>query len=120
MPTNHSAAALSIVRRAKGVAVTIVRADSEWETTATPGKTIFEDKRPSEAGRSVQRTETRDFLLPASEYLVDGEAATPAAGDRVNEAARSYEVVSVYGEPPFRFVDLEQTWLRVHTQLVDY
>jgi hypothetical protein len=120
MPTDFEAAALSAVRRARGVDVAIVRAASEAGTTAIVGKTVFTDKSDGQAARSVQRIETRDYLLPAADYLVDGAAAKPAAGDQIQENGRTYEAVSVFGEPCYRYATTSQTWLRVHTTLVDY
>lgn len=122
MPALHDAAtaALKAVRGVAGKAVTIVRGDSEAEATATIGKTVFVDKADAAAARAVHWTETRDFIVLATDYLVDGEPATPAVGDQVREDGRTYEAVSVYGEPCYRFADPAQTWLRVHTTLVDF
>jgi hypothetical protein len=122
VPSLHTAAAaaLSAARRAGGVAITIRRGSSEEPATATLAKTVFTDKSDGSSTRALQRVETRDYMLPAAEYLVDGDPATPAAGDQIVQAGRTYEVVSVNGEPCYRSADPGDVWLRVHTTLVDY
>lgn len=70
----------------------------------------------------VYRSESKDFIIPASSLTFDGSSYQPRAGDRiVHEASGTrylYEVMSLGDEPPFRYCDPFKTLLRVHTKLV--
>lgn len=67
-----------------------------------------------------------DFLIRASDLVLDGERATPERGDRITVAMpydeQTFEVLP-YGadgsEPAWRWSDPHQSMLRVHTKCVD-
>ena len=83
---------------------------------ATVGRTRFESA--DEYGR-VLRTESRDFLVRAADLVVDGAAVLPRPGDLIIESDRRYEVMSPAGEPEWRWSDVNQTPLRIHTRQID-
>ena len=86
---------------------------------ATLGRTVFEQQ---DQFGVIQRTETRDYLVRASDLVIGGAQIEPKVGDRVREpsgtAALLYEVMSIGNEPPFRFSDPERRTLRIHTKFV--
>lgn len=86
---------------------------------ATIGKTEFEVD--DEFG-VVQRIESRDFLILASDFVLDGNLTLPERGDVIEEQAGNqtlqYEVTAPGKEPCWRYSDLYRQTLRVHTKLI--
>lgn len=86
---------------------------------ATVGRTVFEQQ---DQFGSLQRTESRDYLVRASDLVLGGAQIEPTVGDRIREpsgtSALLYEVMSPGNEPPFRFSDPERSTLRIHTKFV--
>ncbi len=84
---------------------------------ATIGKTEFEVD--DEFG-VVQRIESRDFLILASELILDGIATIPERGDVIEKQAGDqtlqYEVTAPGKEPCWRYSDLHRQTLRIHTK----
>jgi len=83
------------------------------ELQATVGKTVFETT--DEYGR-VLRTESRDYLVRAEDLVLAGQPVLPLPGDAILEWGRRYEVMSPAGEPEWRWSDMNQTTLRIHTK----
>lgn len=90
------------------------------ELSASIGSTPAEQEAE---GGVVYRTELRDYLISSADLATDGLRFEPKAGDliiqTINEEERVFEVVSVGGEPPFRYCDPGKARLRVHTKSVD-
>ena len=90
------------------------------DVPATIGRTEFQTV--DDYGRLI-RTESRDFLILASELVVGGQRLAPQRGDRVRESSgdeqRVYEVMAPAGEPVYRYSDPYRKTLRIHTKLVD-
>lgn len=89
------------------------------EVNATTGRTLF----VVDDGYGAQiRIESRDYLILATELILDSTQTLPQVGDQVREAADSqtliYEVVSPGGEPHYRFSDPYRKTLRIHTKLI--
>lgn len=83
---------------------------------ATVGMTRFES---TDAYGRVTRSESRDYLVRALDLLIDGVALLPRPGDLIIEGDRRYEVMSPEGEPEWRWSDVNQTTLRIHTRQID-
>lgn len=87
------------------------------EIAATIGRTEFE--QVDEHG-VVQRLQSRDFLVRASDLVLAGAPALPKAGDRIRETVIAqtfvYEVMAPGNEPPWRYSDPYRRTLRVHTK----
>lgn len=86
---------------------------------ATIGKTEFEVD--DEFG-VVQRIESRDFLILASDLVLDGNVTLPERGDIIEEQAGTqtlqYEVTAPGKEPCWRYSDLYRQTLRIHTKAI--
>ncbi|TVQ33884.1 MAG: hypothetical protein EA376_01230 [Phycisphaeraceae bacterium] len=93
------------------------------EVQATVGRTIFDQQ---DQFGVIHRSEMRDYLVRAANLVLDGEQATPRAGDRVRENVDGrvlvYEVMAPGAqggnEPPFRFSDPFRRTLRIHTKFI--
>ena len=67
----------------------------------------------------------RDFLILTADYVIDGNAVRPEAGDLIEEAALveggplpTFEVLPFAGEPHERYSDPYRKRLRIHTKQV--
>jgi hypothetical protein len=67
----------------------------------------------------------RDFLVLTADYVIDGTAVLPEAGDLIEEAALveggplpTFEVLPFAGEPHERYSDPYRKRLRIHTKQV--
>lgn len=85
---------------------------------ATVGTTVFEEV--SHDG-IVHRTEAREFLIDASDLVVDALAFAPAVGDRITYSdlggnAVVYTVAAFGSEPASRRSDPHSTVLRIHAK----
>ena len=95
------------------------RGQSSVEVPASIGRTVFEI---DDGVGILERTESRDFLIPAAELVLDGAPALPERGDRIRETIGTvtfvYEVMAPGKEPPWRYSDAYRRTLRIHTKLV--
>ncbi len=88
---------------------------------ASIGQTVFESE---DALGVVERFESRDYIVPAADLVLDGALATPERGDRIREANAAgavfvYEVMAPGQEPCWRYSDNYRRTFRIHTKLVD-
>jgi hypothetical protein len=107
--------------------VTYCRGDQSVEVQATLGRTVFET---ADAYGVVEQSESRDFLILASDLVLGGAVTLPERGDRIREAQDGpstgsgqvktfvYEVMAPGKEPHFRFSDVYRRTLRIHTKQV--
>lgn len=85
------------------------RRDGETRSVkAVPGRTVF--RSVNEYGAWV-RTETMDFVIPASELGLE-----PRTGDEIVFDGGVYEVLAPYDEPVWRWSDPYRKAMRVHTK----
>ena len=101
-------------------AVTYVRGESSVEVLAAVGHTVFE---VDDGTGVLEQYESRDFIVSASDLVIDGVAITPARGDRIREEQAGtvyvYEVMAPGRFPHAKFSDRSRRTLRIHTKLVD-
>lgn len=120
-PTQAAAELLNRTLRGRGVRITYTRGEALCYLTANIGQTRSDQPDPFGAGLTVV-ARTRDYLIESAELVLDGEPATPAAGDRIAETAgdktHTYEVTPPAGEPAWRYCDPFRTRIRVHTKHV--
>lgn len=94
------------------------RGTSSVELPATVGRTTYE--QTDEAGATVE-TNVRDFLITASDLVLDGVPIVPAIGDRVYletaEGVEVCEVLDLGGTGHYAPALGGQCW-RVHTRRV--
>jgi hypothetical protein len=99
--------------------VSYCRGKDSVDVRATIGKTVFE----VDSGYAVlERVESRDYLVPAADLVLDGEVTLPARGDRIKETDGDkvfvYEVMAPGSEPHFIFSDPYRKTLRIHTKFI--
>ena len=86
---------------------------------ATIGRTEFE---LDDGAGTVERIQSRDFLIHAADLVLAGSPVLPVAGDRIRETQGGttfvYEVMSPGSEPAYRYSDAFRKVLRIHTKLV--
>ena len=93
------------------------------ETAAAPatiGRTVFE---VDNGAGVLERIESRDFLILATDLVLGGSAVLPERGDRIREtqagATYVYEVMAPGKEPAWRWSDPYRKTLRIHTKQID-
>jgi len=95
------------------------RGGDSVEIAATVGRTVFEQ---ADDYGIIHRTESRDYLVLATNLVLAGVQTLPKAGDRIRETDGDkvfvYEVMAPGGEPPYRFSDPYRRTLRIHTKQV--
>ena len=96
--------------------VTYARGVQSVDLPATVGKTTFE---VDDGYGVLVRHESRDFLVLASDLVLDAEQVFPQRGDRIRETQGSqmfvYEVTAPGKEPCWRYSDAFRKTLRIHT-----
>ena len=99
--------------------VTYLRGEASVRVRATVGRSEFE---VDDGAGTLTRSQTRDYLVPAGELVLDGAATEPQPGDRIVEgpldAGQAYEVRPPPGVPAWRWSDDFRTTLRIHTRYV--
>lgn len=110
---------ISGLRSSAGVAVTYRRSSYSVALTAIPGSTDFETVGPSGVIETIQ---TRDWIVKASELILNSAIVLPAAGDEIDETVGSevltYRVVAPTGDTVYRFSDPYRKILRIHSKLI--
>ena len=79
-----------------------------FEARAVIGSTVYE---AADGGGMIVRTETRDFIIPASLLPLE-----PSRGDCVVWRGTVYEVLAPDGSPCWRWSDGFHTMKRIHTK----
>ena len=76
-----------------------------------------------DAVAGVIHQRTRDYLISAADLVINGALTRPQRGDEIHEVINGriqvYEVVSINGEPEWRFSDATQLTIRIHTQYIE-
>ncbi len=72
-------------------------------------------EEPQGDARLILDGEPLDFLFKPGDLTISGSTITPATGDRITWASRTYDVRPVDGEPAQRTSDPWGNLLRVHT-----
>lgn len=89
------------------------------ELRATIGATNFE--QVDDLG-VVTRVRSKDFIVRTGDALLGGQPFEPRRGDRIEQAigdgVRVFEVMSAFGNPPWRWTDGHETSMRIHTKQV--
>lgn len=103
---SYAGESVTYTRGVESVSLTITRGQTAFETEDTDGFTI--------TAHSI------DFIVKASDLVLDGEVALPEVRDYITDAAgKVYSVLILPGGTHYRFSDPAQTILRVHTRMVD-
>lgn len=109
--------AAATLQQSAGVTISYRRGAASVTLTAVPGRTPFE--QTTSTGMLLQ-FESRDWLITASELLLDSVVVTPQLGDEIRETVGAvthiYRVLEHNGQPAWRYCDQYRTRLRVHTK----
>lgn len=102
-----------------GVIVTYCRGDASVELTASVGQTPYEQ---TDENGIVTRFELRDFLVDASDLVLEGVTILPKPGDQVRQVlgdtTHVYETMSLSGMPCYSSSGPSKERLRIHTKLL--
>lgn len=100
-------------------AVTYSRGAFSVSVLAGAGQTIF---NIDDGGGAMISYESRDFLITATDLILNSILTTPLRGDRIVDVIGSstftFEVVAPKGLPDWRYTDAFKQTLRVHTKLI--
>lgn len=96
------------------------RDDAVAELPATIGRSFYEQ---DDGEGIVTRSQVRDFLIDTADLLLSPIGSLPKRGDWILETEDgntfTYEVMSLGGEPAWRYSDPFLLKLRIHTKLID-
>ncbi len=99
--------------------IVYVRGNQSIPLSATIGRTEFEE---ADAYGVVQQVVSRDYLFPVSALATLTGSNRPQRGDEVQETRDGvlyrYQVIAPQGEPHWRYSDVYQQVLRVHSKLI--
>lgn len=103
-----------------GVSITykrVVSAETTYQValTAIPGETVHSVERD---GQVMDEMKSRDFLILASELVLNGSQTTPARHDVIVEDGKEFHVLAIGPEPQWRYTDPTKAIIRVHTKEV--
>jgi hypothetical protein len=115
-PAQQAMAALhAATRQVFGVVITYRRGDHAVTLTAVRGKT---DAVMVNGGGAAIDAKIDDFIILASELVLDGAAILPAEADTIAVADVPGAVFEVAGSPAWRYSDPQETQYRVHTNRI--
>jgi hypothetical protein len=101
-------------------AVVYRRGELGAELQATIGRSHYQQ---DDGHGVVTRSQVRDFLIDTHDLLLSIIGSLPRRGDRVIEIDGDttfiFEVMSLGGEPPWRYSDPFRLKLRIHTRQID-
>jgi hypothetical protein len=87
---------------------------------ATIGRTLL--RLDDGYGGVVMQWTDRDFLIPSSQLVIDGQSILPERGDQIHEIQdglrHTFEVLAPGREPHWKWSDLYRSLLRIHTKQV--
>lgn len=96
--------------------VVYLRLLASVDVPATIGRSQF-DVEDVQGG--LLRVETRDYIIPADQLVLNDTPITPTAGDRIREAGYTYEVSSPGpGIAVWQWDGQQRVRYRIHTKLV--
>lgn len=105
----------STLQQSAGDVIVYQRGSSTVSITAVVGAT---DGERMDAGGMAYSFTSKDFMIEASDLVLDGEIVVPSRGDRITYGGRSYTVVVMQtGEQPYRESGTGSSVYRVHTKL---
>lgn len=90
------------------------------ELRATIGRSLYEQDNGEGV---ITRSQVRDYLIDTSELMNSVIGSLPRRGDQIieleNNCQYTFEVMSLAGEPPWRYSDPFRLKLRIHTRQID-
>ena len=90
------------------------------ELVATTGRSMYDQ---DDGEGIITRSQVRDFLIDTNLLLLSIIGSLPRRGDQVIEIDGDktfiFEVMSLGGDPPWRYSDPFRLKLRIHTKQID-
>lgn len=96
------------------------RGSDSVTVAAVRGRTEFESITAGDLG-VVERIESRDYLIMATEIDFGAGPVLPVRGDEIVEGGLVYECVpfgTISGDTHWRYADIYRNRLRIHTKLM--
>ena len=103
---------LDRMRENAGRTITYARGADSVELTAVVGNAGHDQLE--DAGMPVT-AQSRDYIVKASDLVLDGTAVTPIAGDEITDGTSTFVVRSIGADAAWRYSDAARTTLRIHT-----
>ena len=101
---------------AAGIRVTYARGDANVTVLAVPGSTQYAE---STGAGYIETSQTRDYLILATDLKIGGEPVLPERGDTITENVNGvdmvYPVASPGGDRLYGYADPYRQVLRIHT-----
>jgi len=107
-------AALAMIRGGIGESITYSRGDDEVTVTAVIGRSTYEVDSLDGVFTEIAAV---DFLVKASDLVLDSQEVQPARGDSITWGTRLFEVLGG-AVPPSHPSDPQGQTVRVHTKEV--
>lgn len=93
------------------------RGEESVTVAAVVGRTLLQ-LNDEYSGIRMEHTD-RDYLIRAADLVIDGVVVTPDEGDIIEDARDgNYQLMTIPGEPSWRWSDPNQHMLRIHTKKV--
>ena len=102
-------------RGLSGVAVVYTRGLNSVSLTAIPGAQVHSVERDGEFHEEIK---SRDYLILATELIIDGEETLPQRNDTITEGDQVYKVLWVGGESQWEWTDPQRVIIRVKTKAI--
>lgn len=100
-------------RRVNSTSITITRGLDSVDLSVIPGETAYESERDGEA---IYNFNSRDFLILASEFILDGSVTTPQRGDVVTEGSTTFQSLGRGSDQNWEYTDPTKTVIRLRTK----
>lgn len=91
------------------------RGDSDLCIRATRGRSVFE---VTDDQGFMTKIETQDYIVTASDFIIDSLPSAPERGDRLTDGDIIFEVMPVGTEPCYRYTDEHRLQFRIHVKKV--
>lgn len=118
MATQHSlglAIGFEVMRQVSGVDITYTRPgepDLSVALWVVPGRSSHE---VVQSNMVVEQVQSLDFIVKASEFILDGAVTLPQSGDYCEDEDGSvHSLLNVGGEPAWKYTDQTKQFIRLH------
>ena len=102
-------------RSLSGLSITYTRPEDGHSVSvvAIPGYSLHQ---VDQDGVVVDEYQSRDFLILASDLILNGVQVEPKRGDVITDGSYTFKILAQGGQPHWRWVDATRTIYRVFTK----
>lgn len=111
--TDAVIAGYKAARALAGVSATYTRGANEVRIKVVQGMTQLSAEQ---GDGTIIITNSHDFLILASDLVINGSTVLPLRGDTITVSGTVYTVLTYGSDPQYRWMDQERKILRVHTR----